>query len=445
MSTCNDIRYLIDVQDKNITFLPGCVTLGVYKKQPCKFISGELTYDPTQCEKCGVKNENYTVIKNGKQESRITLPMTGTSLTFLKLKKQRFYCRECHSSFTARTSIVETNCHISNQSKAMIIIKSAEAYSVKSLSKDCSVSWHTAQRVIDKTARSINNHHHQKLPKNLSFDEFKYAKGMMAFEYIDAETGDILDILEKRTSCFIKSHFITNYSLEDRRNVQTVTIDMNAGYAKVIADIFPQAEIIIDRFHLVQLINRSMNQTRVKVMNRFKTSNNENMKKYRRLKRYWKLMLKNEMKLSTTEYRYYSLFGQRLEKAIVEEMLDYDPELRANYELYQRLLQAISKKQFKALELVLKERSSSLISSQMRTSLKTLRKHLPYIKNSFRYPYNNGRIEGINNKIKVLCKVAYGYRNFYHYKQRIMIHFKFRAKETNSIISNQKKSRFQAA
>ena len=32
--------------------------------------------------------------------------------------------------------------------------------------------------------------------KHLSFDEFKYAKGRMAFEYIDAETGDILDILE---------------------------------------------------------------------------------------------------------------------------------------------------------------------------------------------------------------------------------------------------------
>src|SRR5690625_5812253 len=62
----------------------------------------------------------------------------------------------------------------------------------------------------------------------------------------------------------------------------------------------------------------------------------------------------------------------------------------------------------------------------MKTSSKTLRKHLPYIKNSFIYPYNNGRIEGINNKIKVLNRVAYGYRSFTNFKNRIILHFKLK-------------------
>src|SRR5690625_7706790 len=65
----------------------------------------------------------------------------------------------------------------------------------------------------------------------------------------------------------------------------------------------------------------------------------------------------------------------------------------------------------------------------MKTSLKTLRKHLPYIKNSFIYPYNNGRIEGSNNKINVLHRVAYGYRNFTNFKNRIMLHFKLKPVE----------------
>ncbi|GAA4062589.1 ISL3 family transposase [Amphibacillus indicireducens] len=440
MSTCNDIRNLIDIQDENITFLPGCVTYGEYKGKPCKYISGELTYEPTHCTKCGIKNENYIIFKNGKQESRITLPMIGIARSFLKLKKQRFFCKACQCSLTAKTSIIEKNCHISNQSKAMIVIKSTEARSVKSLSNDCSVSWHTVQREINKVAQSTKSHH-QALPENLSFDEFKYAKGLMAFEYINAETGDILDILGARTSRIIKNHFISNYSLNDRRHVKTITIDMNAGYVNVIKEIFPRASIIIDRFHLVQLINRAMTKTRIKVMNRLKRVNNEDMKKYRRLKKYWRLLQKNELKLKTTEYTYYPLFGQRLEKSIVEEMLAYDPELKANYQLYQRLLKAINMRQFETLKVILEERSSPLISSYMRTSLKTLRKHLPYIKNSFIYPYNNGRIEGINNKIKVLSKVAYGYRNFYNYKKRIMIHFKFKPIETNLI----KKSRYKVA
>ena len=63
----------------------------------------------------------------------------------------------------------------------------------------------------------------------------------------------------------------------------------------------------------------------------------------------------------------------------------------------------------------------------MKTSIKTLKKHLLYIKNSLLYPYNNGRIEGINNKIKVLNRVAYGYRNFNNFKNRILLHFKLRA------------------
>lgn len=444
LSNIHDIRKMIGIQDENIIFPANCVELSEYKGSPCKYINGELTYDPTHCEKCGVKNEDYTVIKKGKQVSRISIPMMGGVLSFLKLKKQRFFCRECQSSFTAKTPFVEKNCHISNQSKAQIIIKSAEAQSVKLISTDCSVSWQTVQREINKAAESVKPHH-QALPENLSFDEFKFAKGQMAFEYINAETGDILDILEQRTSRVIKNHFLSNYSLDDRRHVKTVTIDMNAGYVSVIKDVFPQAKIIIDRFHLVQLINRSMNKTRVKVMNKLRRSNNEDMKKYRRLKRYWKLILKSEMKLSSTEYKYYGLFGQRLEKSIVEEMLDYDPELKANYRLYQDLLRAMNMKEFKPLERILKERSSSLISSYMRTSLKTLKKHLPYINNSFIYPYSNGRIEGINNKIKVLSRVAYGYRNFYNYKKRIMIHFKFKAIEKKSIKTNQKNSQFKAA
>lgn len=49
------------------------------------------------------------------------------------------------------------------------------------------------------------------------------------------------------------------------------------------------------------------------------------MKKYRRLKRYRKLLLKNESELSSTKHKYYALFGQRLETGIVEEMLNYNP------------------------------------------------------------------------------------------------------------------------
>ncbi|MDN6751248.1 MAG: ISL3 family transposase [Staphylococcus equorum] len=378
--------------------------------------------------------------------TRITLPIAGVQPTYLCLKKQRFVCKACDSSFTAQTPLVKKGCFISEHTKAKVVIKSAEAQSITSIASDCLVSPTTVQRVITKEAKVFKPHHHA-LPKHLSFDEFKYAKGRMAFEYIDAETGDIIDILDQRDSRTLKNHFIANYHFKDLKKVETVTIDMNAGYVNVIKEVLPQAKIIIDRFHIVQLINRSMNKCRVRIMNLLKTSNGEDMKKYRRLKRYWKLILKKESELSYTEYKYYPLFGQRLEVSIVEEMLGYNDELKANYMLYQQLLRAISDRDFKALENTLQKPSNHpMISSFMKTSLKTLKKHLPYIKNSFTFPFNNGRIEGINNKIKVLNRVAYGYRNFTNYKNRIMLHFKLRPIiQKPKAKANQKETHYKAA
>lgn len=426
MSISNHIKFLLDIQDENIYFDEDCeIELKEFKGKKAKFITGKLTYTPTHCECCGIKNEDFTVYKNGTKTSRITLPIAGIYPTYLNLKKQRFFCKACGSSFIAKTSIVDEHCFISNHTKRKVLIKSADALSLTDIGKDCGVSTATVQRVITKEAKGYKPHYNA-LPEHLSFDEFKYAKGQMAFEYIDAETGDILDILDRKDARTIKDHFTANYFLKDLQKVETITIDMNAGYVNVINEIFPQAQIIIDRFHLVQLINRSMNKTRVRIMNDLKTSNGEDMKKYRRLKRYWKLLLKKEDELSHTEYKFYPMFGQRLEVNIVQEMLDYDPELRANYELYQTLLRAMANRDFTALSATLENQTTKHISSHMKTSLKTLRKHLPYIENSFKYAYNNGRIEGINNKIKVLNRVAYGYRNFTNFKNRILLHFKLK-------------------
>ena len=416
---------MLDIQDLNINFDEDCVKEGTYKGKRCKYISGKLTYTPTHCVKCGVKNTDFTVYKNGTQLSRITLPITGINPTYLLLQKQRFMCQACQSSFTAKTPIVQRNCFISQNVKTQVIVKSAEAQSLTSIARDCSVSPATVQRQINLAAKQFIPHY-KALPKHLSFDEFKYAKGEMAFEYINAESGDILDILDRRDNLTIKNHFIVNYSLTDRQHVETVTIDMNAGYVSVIQELFPRAKIIIDRFHLVQLINRSMNKCRIQVMNQLRMSNGDDMKKYRRLKRYWKLLLKKRSALSSVEYKYYPLFGQRTGQSIVDEMLNYDPVLKVNYELYQELMESMANKDFEALSSCLTNAVPSAISNYMRTSIKTLRKHLPFIENSFIYPYNNGRIEGNNNKIKVLNRVAYVYRNFQNYRKRILLHFKLK-------------------
>src|SRR5699024_10737618 len=156
----------------------------------------------------------------------------------------------------------------------------------------------------------------------------------------------------------------------------SITIDMNAGYVNVIKEIFPQAKIIIDRFHLVQLITRSMNKTRVRVMNTFKNSNGEDMKKYRRLKRYWKLLLKNDDELTHLEYKQFSLIGQRTDAHIIQERIAYTPDLHPNYILYPTLLRRMRKKSFDDLQGISLNIKTSDLSSYMTTSIKSLKTHL---------------------------------------------------------------------
>lgn len=440
----NDIKILLDIQDKNILIEENSVNYGEYKGMKAKFIDARLTYTPTHCLKCNAVNEGTSIYKNGTQTSRITLPMMGLYPTFLRLKKQRFVCKTCGCSFTAKTSIVKKHCFISNSVKTQIVVKASEAQSIKNISRDCSVSDATVQRVINEVANK-NKLYNQVLPEHLSFDEFKYAKSRMAFSYIDTNSGKILDILPSRDHFTIKNHFISRYSLSKMRKVKTVTIDMNAGYVSVIKELFPNAKIIIDRFHIVQLITRSMNKTRVKIMNQFKTSNSGDLKKYRRLKRYWKLLLKRESELSYTKYSYFRLFGQQTEASIIHEMLSYSDELEVNYRLYQKILKALDKRDYQMLKHILHTDISNEISAYIRTSIKTLKKHLPYIHNSLKYPYNNGRLEGIINKVKVLNRVSYGYRNFNHYKNRIILHFSFRSVDRKNKVNLKNKLRTTVA
>jgi len=163
------------------------------------------------------------------------------------------------------------------------------------------------------------------------------------------------------------------------------TIDMNAGYEKLIQELFLKAKIIIDRFHLVQLINRSMNQLRIQVMNDFRRGHNEDQKKYRRLKKYWKLLLKNEKDLTHTTYKPFGLFEQTTDRIVVDTLFNYDERLKINYTLYQSLLNAMKGKEIHTLKRLLHQPVYEAISMDFRRSMRTLKHHLRSIENSFMY------------------------------------------------------------
>lgn len=88
--------------------------------------------------------------------------------------------------------------------------------------------------------------------------------------------------------------------------------------------------------------------------------------------------------------------------------------------IYQEILYSFKKKDFKKLKQTLSN-TNPKISNYIKTSIKTLLEFLPYIKNTFENEYHNDFIEGNNNFIKVIKRIALGFRLFRRFKAKIMI------------------------
>jgi transposase len=72
-------------------------------------------------------------------------------------------------------------------------------------------------------------------------------------EVIDSHKSDeIIDVLKQQPQAV-------------RENVKEVSVDMWGGFQKVIKEVFPNALIVIDRFHVMQLVNQSLNRIRLKL------------------------------------------------------------------------------------------------------------------------------------------------------------------------------------
>ena len=124
----------------------------------------------------------------------------------------------------------------------------------------------------------------------MCFDELSSTSDSVSnisFVYSDALTHQIQNILQGRTNNIIKNYFLY-YSYKERCDVKAIVIDMNSGYKCLIRELFPNAKIIIDRFHIVQLVNRAFNKYRISYMNSIKDKDKD---LYRQLKYYWKNLL----------------------------------------------------------------------------------------------------------------------------------------------------------
>ena len=414
MSNQNYITNILNLKEENLIFKENFYLEQKIKGIIHKIFEAYLSYEPTNCPKCGVLFDDKFE-KHGFITSNIKIPEVSGFKSILKLHKQRYLCKHCNKAFTLSTNIVNYGCFISNNTKYKIAKDLTKKRSEKDIAIDNNVSPNTVERVMDSYYENQKLYKH-KLPEVLSFDEFKSVKsadGAMSFHMCDGITGQTIDIIEdRRLNNLIKQFYYYDYKARSR--VKFIIIDMYSPYVSLIKKMFPNASIIIDKFHLTQLISRSLNKTRIMTMKKHKNH-------HRKFKRYWKLILKSREDLDFSKWKKFTCFNHLMtESDVVNFLINLDDELKQTYLIYQDLLYSFKNKNYSLLCKTLNN-SNINISSYMKTSIKTLKEFLPFIKNTFNNNYHNGFIEGNNNFIKVIKRIAFGFRSFRRFKARIMI------------------------
>lgn len=412
------IENLLDLKDTNIEVLHEVEPeRRMIRGRECKVIHARLSPPVTACPVCGSLREE--IIKHGTKPSMIKINQVTGVETYLQLKKQRYYCKACQSTFTATTKLVEKGCVLSKPLKMAILLQAQRVRSEKDIARDFGVSHQTVHRLIHQRHFQVKSSFDY-LPSFLGFDEFKSvksARGAMSFILCDAYNKELIDIVEdRRLPSFIQ--YFHRFDLRVRSRVRGIVIDMVEPYIQLIKQCFPKAEIIIDRFHVVQHLSRAMNKIRIQTLKRFHNQSLE----YRLLKRHWQLLLKPREDLSDRYYRYRLLDQLITHRELVERILSIDEELQTNWLAYQNLLMSFRKRDEKRFFHWLDEYRKHL-HPHLNTVIETFHKLSPAIRNSFRTNLTNGIVEGMNNKIKLIKRVSYGYRSFLNFRTRIMLCF----------------------
>ena len=408
------IRKLLGLTEENFITDENWLEIVTENHETVHKINGTWISTCTSCLYCSSEN----VIKHSPMEHKIRIPHLYGNKTILDLKVQRFICKDCRKTWVADCPLVPKNSNISYDLECQIMLYLKENFSRKTIAKLLSISDKTVERVMKKfKIKTMQRYNY--LPKVLCLDEFRGVKtqqGKMNFICLDGENHQLIDILPGRTLHELISFFM-KFSRKQRLKVKYLVMDMNASYQNLIKTVFPNAVIVVDRFHIVQHMNRNFNQLRVVIMKQFSAKSTQQ----KTLKRYWKLLLKPSDELDEEKLRYNYHFKTYLTQAqLVDKLLSFDEVLSDAYDFIQELRKAYKKKDYEAFMTCIKEIPRQL-PYEFKKKFEVFKRFKDGIYQAFTTGYSNGSIEGTNNLIKVIKRVAYGYRNFENMKLRIKI------------------------
>lgn len=362
------------------------------------------------CIHCGAKTRKLH--KNNLITLR-DLPW-GEKGIYLKVNRRQMRCLNCEKKFVEELDYVKKKRTYTERFKKRIVEEVLNS-DIKNVARRNGVSEQEIETMLKDLGKELKEEKPQNL-KRLGMDEIAVVKGQGNYYVVlvDLDQGKLIGLVEKRREEEVRK-YLESWGGEVLSQIEEVSIDLWQAYKNMAIKLMPQAEIVADRFHVMKNINDELDQERRKIK-REATKSKKSPKKEKVLEGIKKskyVLLKNEEDLKETE------------KEKLKEVTEICPRLAIMHRLKEKFRKIFEKQQESyegLLEIAdwLKESYDYFPSS-----CGTIRRWIGEIIAYFDHRTTQGGVEGINNKLKLIKRRGFGFRNFDNFQLRSFLTWHF--------------------
>lgn len=194
---------------------------------------------------------------------------------------------------------------------------------------------------------------------------------------------------------------------EVKKAIKIVNLDMWEPYTLAVKAKLPQACIVVDRFHVMKNLNRGLTLARREIQRTASNEVKEQLKGSR-----W-VLVKNQKDLNEKQ------------RTKLESLYQASPELKICHQLkeqFRTIFETFTDREKAKTALLrwIKQVEKQTVTT-LHSFLVTLKNWFELILNHFVERWTNAFAEGVNNKIKLIKRRAFGYSNFDHFRLRILV------------------------
>ena len=333
---------------------------------------------------------------------------------FLLVNRRQFRCKNCRKVFSEELSFVKKRRTYTKRLAEKVVREVLETDVINAGKRN-----RMTPAEIDTILKELEADCLEEKPtdlKKLGIDEITHLKGgkNYAAVLVDLEKRKPIALLEKRNKEVIREYLLSLGSAI-LNQIEEVSIDLWRPYKTVVEELIPNAQIVADRFHVMSQINKELDDRRKQEKRQAEKIKNKQEKeqKLQGIKNSKYPLLKKKEKLNDTE------------KEKLKELEKVAPELIAVYQAKEKLRDIFEStitgdKAF--WELV--EWTESFYKYFPKSS-QTVKRWIDEILAYFDNRTTQGAVEGINQKIKLIKRRAYGLTNFGNFRRRVLLNWHF--------------------